>query len=69
MAREDFDAKRAYELWHITNLQDAQNVEWQQAGLMAGKNVHKKSLFVSNEQGPWRFNRWVADKLKEAGAI
>ena len=69
MERDDFDAKRAYELWHITNLQDAQNVEWQQAGLMAGKNVHKKSLFVSNEQGPWRFNRWVADKLKEAGAI
>ena len=69
MERDDFDAKRAYELWHITNMQDMQNVEWQQAGLMGGRSVHKESIFVSNEQGPWRFNRWVQEKLEEADAI
>ena len=69
MERDDFDAKRAYELWHITNLQDAGNVEWQQAGLMGGHRVHKQSLFVSNEMGPWRFNKWVTEKLEEAGVL
>ena len=64
MERDDFDAKRGYELWDITNLQDAQNVEWQQAGLMTGRAVHKHSVFVPQETGPDRINQWVAEVME-----
>ena len=66
MERDDFDAKRAYELWHITNLQDAQNVEWQQAGLMAGRGVHEYSVFVPQERGPHSINQWILQVLGKA---
>ena len=66
MERDAFDAKRAYELWHVTNLQDAQNVEWQQAGIMAGRGVHDYSVFVPQEGGPHRVNQWVLQVLGEA---
>ncbi len=69
MERDDFDPKRAYELWHITNLQDAQNVEWQQAGIEGGRRVHHKSMFARQETGPYWFNRWVEDTLEAAGAV
>ena len=65
--REDFDAKRAYELWHITNLQDAQNVEWQQAGIESGSKQHGHSEFVPQETGPHHFNQWVMETLATAG--
>ena len=68
MERDDFDAKRAYELWQITNLQDAQNVEWQQSGIESGRRVHKRSVFAIQEPGPYWFNRWVEDTLEAAGA-
>ncbi len=61
--RDDFDAKRAYELWHITNLQDAQNVEWQQAGIEGGRHVHDRSVFAIQETGPNAFNEWVKEKM------
>ena len=67
MERDDFDAKRAYELWHITNLQDAQNVEWQQAGIEGGRRHHNHSVFVPQEQGPHQFNQWVMEIMESAG--
>ena len=67
MERDDFDAKRAYELWHITNLQDAQNVEWQQAGIEGGRRVHNRSVFAIQETGPDAFNQWVQEKLDGGG--
>ena len=63
MERDDFEAKRAYELWHITNQQDAQNVEWQQAGIEGGRNVHDRSVFAIQETGPTAFNQWVQEKM------
>ena len=67
MERDDFDAKKAYELWHVTNLQDAQNVEWQQAGLESGRKHHEYSVFVPQETGPHQFNNWVMDNMESAG--
>ena len=67
MEREDFDVKRAYELWQITNLQDAQNVEWQQAGIQSSLNHHDYSVFVPQEKGPHHFNNWVMDIIESAG--
>ena len=67
MEREDFDAKRAYELWHITNLQDAQNVEWQQSGIESSRNHHEYSVFVPQETGPHQFNQWVMEVMEAAG--
>ena len=67
MEREDFDAKRAYELWHITNQQDAQNVQWQQAGIESGRKVHKRSVFSIQETGPNAFNQWIQERLKRGG--
>ena len=67
MEREDFDAKRAYELWHITNLQDAQNVEWQQSGIESGSRHHERSVFVPQETGPHQFNSWVMEVMESAG--
>jgi Rieske 2Fe-2S family protein len=67
MEREDFDAKRAYELWHITNLQDAQNVEWQQSGIKSGSRHHERSVFVPQETGPHQFNSWVMEVMESAG--
>ena len=64
MARDDFDPKRAYELWQITNLQDAQNVEWQQAGIEGGRRVHNRSVFSIQEPGPNAFNQWIQEKLE-----
>ena len=66
MELPDWDAKRAYELWQITNFQDAQNVEWQQAGLMSGSRVHEYSVFVPQESKPHQFNQWVLRHLGEA---
>ena len=66
MELPDWDAKKAYELWQITNLQDAQNVEWQQAGLISGSRVHEYSVFVPQESKPHRFNQWVLEHLGEA---
>ena len=63
MARDDFDAKRAYELWQITNLQDGQNVEWQQAGIESGRRHHEYSVFVPQETGPNSINRWILEKM------
>ena len=63
MERDDFDVKQAYELWDITNRQDARNCEWQQAGLFS--NRHKYSVFVPQEQGPFSFNQWVLRELGE----
>ncbi len=67
MERDDFDAKRGYELWHVTNLQDAQNVEWQQAGIEGGRKHHEYSVFVPQEQGPHQFNNWVMEIMEAAG--
>ena len=67
MEREGFDAKKAYELWHITNLQDAQNVEWQQAGIEGGHKVHGRSVFAIQETGPNAFNEWVQEKMNGGG--
>ena len=67
MERDDFDAKRGYELWHITNLQDAQNVEWQQAGIEGGRKHHEYSVFVPQETGPHQFNNWVMEVMESAG--
>ena len=61
-----WEPKKAYELWHVTNLQDAQNVEWQQAGLMGGSRVHDYSVFVPQEPRPHQFNQWVLEHLGEA---
>ena len=63
MEREDFDAKRAYELWQITNLQDGQNVEWQQAGLESGRRHHDHSVFVPQETGPNAINQWILERM------
>ena len=61
-----WEAKKAYELWQITNHQDAQNVEWQQTGLMSGRRVHEHGVFVPQESLPHRFNQWVLEHLEEA---
>ena len=66
MERDDFDAKRAYELWQITNLQDGQNVEWQQAGLEGGRRHHGHSVFVPQETGPNAINQWILDRIEGA---
>ena len=63
MERDGFDPKRAYELWQITNLQDGQNVEWQQAGLESGRRHHDYSVFVPQETGPNAINQWILEKI------
>ena len=67
MERDGFDAKRAYELWHVTNLQDAQNVEWQQAGILGGGRHHEYSVFAPQETGPQQFNQWVMEIIESSG--
>ena len=63
LAMDNFNAKQAYELWDITNRQDARNCEWQQAGLFS--NRHEYSVFVPQERGPFNFNQWVLRELGE----
>ena len=66
LARDGFDAKKAYELWHITNLQDAQNVEWQQSGIEGGRRHHDLNVFARQETGPYWFHRWVEEVMEAA---
>lgn len=67
LERKDFDPQAAAEFWQVTNLQDVQNCEWQQSGLMSGRRVQDRSVFVSQEIGPFGFNQWVVKKLQAAG--
>ncbi len=68
MERDSFDPKQAYELWLITNFQDAQNVEWQQTGIESGRKHHHTNVFARQETGPYWFHRWVEDALEAAGS-
>ena len=67
MARPDFDPSDAIEFWDLTNRQDWQVCEWQQAGTRS--RAYTAGRYTGMEAGVHSFDLHVADRYAADGVI